>query len=307
MKYERKIKVNDRFFSDGKKCAFWKESDTVAWIKLLSLPANGKKKVLKFENDCASPASNVPNTFIREIDGAQPVKGSWHLDEGSGNTTKDSSGQGNDGTLVNGPTWVDGKYGKALSFNGSDDYVSTPLSLNTVPKTYEAWIYHPTISGGWKWIIGNDNGNYNGHFIVTNGSTAKFEFVYCYPSTCDSYPSNSTLSPNQWYHVVASVSSTNVKIFINGILDKEYSELSIGTVSGVSHVIGKHSAVSSYYFNGIIDEVRIYNRALSAEEISDLYGTGGDRHGYTTTNYPGRVLVRKYASPEPTVSIISNT
>ena len=56
---------------------------------------------------------------------------------------------------------------------------------------------------------------------------------------------------------------------------------------------------SGYWFNGIIDEVRIYNRVLTAQEISDLY----NHYGYTTPNYAGRVLVRKRIDPEPITSV----
>ncbi|MDI6806682.1 MAG: hypothetical protein QMD14_02595, partial [Candidatus Aenigmarchaeota archaeon] len=82
------------------------------------------------------------------------------------------------------------------------------------------------------------------------------------------------------------------KLYANGEL--KTSQALTGTIStnNLPLIIGD-------LFNGPIDEVRIYNRALSAEEISDLY----NNYGYTTTNYPGRVLVRKYALPEPTYSI----
>ena len=70
------------------------------------------------------------------------------------------------------------------------------------------------------------------------------------------------------------------------------------TAAVTSTVIGTIVGLLSGYYGGIIDEVFVFNRALSAEEISDLY----NNYGYTTINYPGRVLIRKYVSPEPTFS-----
>ena len=76
--------------------------------------------------------------------------GMWLFDEGSGNTAKDSSDNGNDGELMNGPQWVQGSFGKALEFDGKDDYVKIPSSPMLDPKdgdmTYIAWV-KTTVAG----------------------------------------------------------------------------------------------------------------------------------------------------------------
>ena len=74
--------------------------------------------------------------------GDDGLVGGWHFDEGSGSVAKDSSGNGNDGT-IHGATWVDGKFGKALSFDGEDDYVSVTTPLTNVENTFtmELWVY----------------------------------------------------------------------------------------------------------------------------------------------------------------------
>ena len=66
--------------------------------------------------------------------------GMWLFDDGKGDTAKDSSPNGNDGTLTNGPIWVEGKFGKALSFDGADDYVIAPDSTILNPYTFSAWV-----------------------------------------------------------------------------------------------------------------------------------------------------------------------
>ena len=66
--------------------------------------------------------------------------GYWAFDEGSGTTVKDSSGKGNNGTLVGGPLWVDGKFGKALQFDGVDDYVQVPHNASLIPTTGKATV-----------------------------------------------------------------------------------------------------------------------------------------------------------------------
>ncbi|MFH7880793.1 MAG: LamG domain-containing protein, partial [Candidatus Aenigmatarchaeota archaeon] len=90
------------------------------------------------------------------------------------------------------------------------------------------------------------------------------------------------------------------RLFINGIQHgptKSISNLQLADTNR-NLTIGKLSGMAHFY-NGTIDEVRIYNRTLTAEEISDLY----NNYGYSTLNYPGRTLVRKYSYPEPTIII----
>ena len=83
--------------------------------------------------------------------------GHWAFDEGSGTTVRDSSSKGNNGTLVNGPLWVDGKLGKALQFDGVDDYVQVPHNASLIPTTGKAtvsvWINakRHTGPGGSSW------------------------------------------------------------------------------------------------------------------------------------------------------------
>ena len=106
----------------------WRESyvsatSAIFWIEFDSILASPDSAVfyIYYSKADATSASNVANTFIRDINGGTPVKGSWHLDETSGTVAPDTSGNGNNGTLINGPTWVDGRFNKALSFDGVDD------------------------------------------------------------------------------------------------------------------------------------------------------------------------------------------
>ncbi|MEM2129704.1 MAG: LamG domain-containing protein [Candidatus Bathyarchaeia archaeon] len=216
--------------------------------------------------------------------------GYWKFDEGSGTTATDSSGNGNTGTLVNGPKWVNGKNGKALQFDGIDDYVLIPdsPSLRVQSFTLAAWIYmtvrpyqaghpqHPHVC-----IINKLN-----YYATTVKTGYKLDFEY--PTASDDtlvlaigdgaaqrflvqYNSINDLTLNQWHFVVGTYDGFVAKLYIDGQLKASrqgsYTILHDNTPLCISREITQPVYDG---FNGIIDEVRIYNRALSDQEIKAL-------------------------------------
>jgi hypothetical protein len=292
--------------SDGQTLlSYWIEggcntSSTRIWVKVPTIPASSTKTIyVYYGNPSATSLSSVANTFIRKIDG---VVGSWHFDEGSGTIAYDSSGNNNNGTLYNSPSWVDGKFGKALSFDGVDDYVEIPDAPSlqiTNAITISAWLKFPVGVASGKGVVQKypGGGDYDYMlYLSLNG----------YPSIYFKNPAGTAFATNypvdhrdnNWHHWVGTFDGRYLKIYVDGVLRNttDTGGTTIRVTSGQPlHIMHGWSG----YLNGIIDEVHIYNRALSGEEIQDLY----NYYGYTTTNYPGRVLVRKFASPEPTASV----
>lgn len=214
--------------------------------------------------------------------GASPgLVGEWLFDEGSGTTAFDSSGNANHGTLKpsgSEPTWVSGKFGNALSFDGSNDYVEIP-DHNTLDitgdLTLEAWIKPDSVSyiaqgeivGKW---VANDTSYY---FAIKDG-----ELQMRISATGSDYynveeTSNANLNINTWYHVagVYDASAQDIKLYINGV---EESTTVTGTIPSSIHSGSENLKIGGfspgYYFDGIIDEVRTYNEALSADQIAVL-------------------------------------
>ena len=194
------------------------------------------------------------------------------FEENSGSLAFDSSGNGNHGDIY-GATWTDGKFGKALSFDGVDDYVSVPYSANLyVPNevTLTAWIYPRNPSGSWQTIIAHSPtaGQYN-YWLYLEANALKLS-VYS-----DTYPdlivTNAIPTANTWYYiVVTAIKGSTVKVYVNGVL------VGTGTAktdfwTGGYLTIGDLRPGRGIFFNGTIDEVRIYNRALSEEEIKSSY------------------------------------
>jgi prepilin-type N-terminal cleavage/methylation domain-containing protein len=244
--------------------------------------------------DRASIAKNLLySSEIYHALGADIV-GNWNFDEGSGTTAIDMSGYNNTGTLINGPTWTtetpqkaagqgQGKY--ALSFDGVDDYVrvsdSASLRMGMNSFTLTTWLYLNSGGPVEYFVLTKSTG---GSYAFSIYPIASARRVYAYISdgtnSASGYAGNSTIPFNQWYFVVVVFDRTagSAKAYLNGSYD---GSLNISAVTGNVNPSGNLniSPPSSYFFKGFIDEVRIYNAALTAVEIQKLYAEGADGHG----------------------------
>ncbi|MFH1665856.1 MAG: LamG domain-containing protein [Candidatus Omnitrophota bacterium] len=206
----------------------------------------------------------------------------WDFDDGSGSTAADAAGA-NDGTLTNGPTWTTGKYGGALSFDGVDDYVITPATLDynfqSNPFAVSFWI-NTASAVGVQNVVG----------YAPNTAVGWETFIYGTPNTTfyaiASFGQNTAVSDGSWHHEVMVYDGTSILMYHNGILDKT------GVYPGPNSVEVATSLRMGHNFhvclNGAIDEVAIWNRALDANEIASIYDVGvqgfeGLLNGVTTT------------------------
>ena len=197
------------------------------------------------------------------------------FDEGKGNIAHDYSGHGNHGVIY-GAKWVNGISGKALEFDGVDDYVEVANSSSLNPSTQItlcAWIrfqeggtYNPRIISKLPYAFGDEPG-----YELITGKTGVSRIVYfrCGPNT--RIQTKDSIWEGQWYFLTATYDGHVLKIFVNGILDTQ-ENATVTINSGTRPLnIGRKNVEGYDHFHGIIDEVRIYNRALSEEEIQALY------------------------------------
>ena len=278
---------------NGNELSYWIEKwdypgkSASIWVKVPSIPANGKSTIkMYYGNPSASTSSNVET--IREVDG---VVGSWHFDEGSGSALKDSSGNGNDGEIY-GATWVDGKYGKALSFDGVDDYVDlSSISSQTYPLTIEMWTKPDTTAP-----VGLFDSAPGQQYVIRN-------YLAGYIDWWDADPQVTlNLVADEWAHLVFIFwynGNRQIDYYKNGVLQTSATGSTNSALAWTTFRLGNINSGKAGWYDGLIDEVRIYNRPLSDKEVLDLY----NNYGYTRKNYPGKVLVRKYAFPEPTITL----
>ncbi|HEY4514639.1 MAG TPA: LamG-like jellyroll fold domain-containing protein [Candidatus Paceibacterota bacterium] len=203
--------------------------------------------------------------------GADPVA-YWDFNEGSGDIVHDKIGS-SDGTAY-GASWIDG----ALSFNGSGNYVQIPDSpaLNpTTAVTVSMWIKPATIGG----IALSKGGQYR--LIAGDVSPTKLSARLNTTSTgwgVGGVSGNSDLTINNWQHVALTYDGSSRKIYYNGNLDTEIADS--GTIfdayaNYISYLyFGDYTIGSTYSYKGLIDDVKIYNRALSASELATEFTNG---------------------------------
>lgn len=187
--------------------------------------------------------------------------------------TKDYSGNANNGTN-NGATVVQGLGNRmAYSFDGVDDYVDcgNDASLNiTDAITIEAWVRVGSFATDWQRVVCKETTG-DGYSLGLR-STGAIEW-YLGGTVLESYANDILL--DTWFHVAVSydknLPDSQMKIYVNGNLKKSGTKTTTIPVNTKNLVIGRRSTSDMLYFNGLITDVRIYNRALSQQEISWLY------------------------------------
>src|SRR3989344_3840895 len=194
--------------------------------------------------------------------------GYWSMNEGTGSYAGDSSGNKNTGTLTNGPTWVDGKRGKALNFDGSNDFTACAWFKDdgVVNGTHERIIDKSYQNGFW---IGRNN-------TVTNSwGGGVLEAVSPYGRFV-------TLSDGVWHHICSKREGTTHTIIGDGGAVSTSGTVANTVLDSTAVRIGIYHVENSGQFGGLIDEARVYTRALSAAEIQALYNSGAATVGKTT-------------------------
>ena len=205
------------------------------------------------------------------------LKGYWSFNgkDVSGTAAYDRSGAGNNGTLTNGPATTEGKVGQGLNFDGVDDYVTVADadSLDfTTAMTLSLWVKADNWTGesGYASLVKKDK-NYIIRKDTFSGSTLR---MYWWDGSNVRYVAVSTLpSTGDWHHIVGIISGNDISaLYIDGVSSAGAAATYAADSRVLTNVLEIGSGVSgSESFDGVIDEVRIYNRALSASEVQALY------------------------------------
>ncbi|HEY8903997.1 MAG TPA: LamG-like jellyroll fold domain-containing protein, partial [Chthoniobacterales bacterium] len=197
------------------------------------------------------------------------------LDEVSGTSAADATGNGWTGTLVNGGSWVAGYSNNALSLNGSSQYVTLPAGIVSKLNdfTISAWV-KPASLDTWARVFDFGSGTATTMMLtVKNGANGKPRFAIKISNSAEQQiDAANPLTTGTWTHIAVTLSGSTGTLYINGVASGTNTAMSFepsGMGSTTQNYLGK-SQYNDPYLNGSIDDFRIYTRALTAGEISLL-------------------------------------
>ena len=202
----------------------------------------------------------------------------YNFDEPSGTSALDASGSGNAGVL-NGPTRIaEGKYGGALSFDGMNDLVTVADSASldlTAGMTVEAWIYQPSASG-WRTVALKESPGDLAYALYSSTTSGKPNARVFTTADLD-VGGPAALPTNRWTHLAATYDGTTLRMLVNGVQVAERAVSGAIATSAKPLQIGGNT-IWKEWFKGRIDDVRVYNRALTPLEVQTDMATpvGGE-------------------------------
>ncbi len=225
--------------------------------------------VKAYAGSLTSPYSSEVSTMVGALVAA------YGFDETSGTRALDSSGKGNHGTLLNATRSTTAKFGQALSFNGSNSLVTvgdtSSLDL-TNGMTLMAWVRPTDWASSWKSLIVKERSGGLAYALNANSDASKPNNSLRIGSSDQNLSAGNHLPTNAWTHLAATYDGTTQRLFVNGVQVGSRSPTQTGTINVSANPlrIGGNTVLAGRYFKGLIDEVRVYNRALIQEEIAAI-------------------------------------
>ena len=220
----------------------------------------------------------IPGKSFAQID-TETIVGAWLFEEGSGNTAKDSSGSGNNGDIEGTPGWVNGKFGKAMEFDGQSDYIvikdNDSLDLNQM--TVAAWLNLTAYADDQR-VISKEEGTSDPYSVyslqISGANDTKLEFRPTLNGARQRIETSADVPLGQWTHVAATYDGKEVILYIDGEVDKSTPATGEMMTNDKDVWIGGSEFYTPRFFNGLMDEAVLFNVALSQDDIKDLMNIG---------------------------------
>jgi len=229
-----------------------------------------------------SDSPTVPSALT--VSNASRLIALYNFEEGSGTTTADLSGNGFNGTFTNGPVWVAGKYGNGLSFNASDDgndsndpkvVLGRTINIPNAPFTFSAWV-NPASFADWRAIISKRDSPSSSRMRVDIGLSASSGRVYVAGANFRAFLYSPPL--NAWTHLAVVVEAGGTKLYVNGVLRETIGAITLGTGTTANMAIGgtgEGTGGDNDPYKGLLDDLRLYDRAQTQAEIALDMNTPG--------------------------------
>jgi regulation of enolase protein 1 (concanavalin A-like superfamily) len=203
---------------------------------------------------------------------AAGLVGWWKFDETSGTTAADSSGKGNNGRVVGTAQWVAGKVGGAFQFDGST-YIDcgNGASLNVTEQiTMAFWFKVDAFTNTWEAFLAKGDGSYRS---ARSGGTGNATHMGI--SGSNYFDAPTVVTDNEWHFWTGTYDGATAIIYLDGNVDAQRAYTGpLGDGSGYNLYIGENAQATGRQLHGLLDDVRIYDRALTAQQIQDLMTTG---------------------------------
>jgi Ca2+-binding RTX toxin-like protein len=202
----------------------------------------------------------------------------WRLDEAAGSVAADSSGFGNTGAVSGGATWVPGRWGNALAFDGATGKLFMPRNLWLEPPevTVGAWVNQLGSQGEFKYIVAKGATGCNaasyGLYTGPNGGLVFYVSTDAGSAYTRSPDAGTSVWDGTWHHVAGSYDGMKVRLFLDGVEVGSGTATTAGidysTTDSTDAYIGSYPGCSNHDFIGTVDDVRIWRKALTAEEVT---------------------------------------
>lgn len=233
-----------------------------------------------------SDTNSNPYTFAIQGTGTSPrfgLVGWWRLNETNGTSAKDSSGNNLHGTLFNGPVWTAGRFGNGLSVDGSNDYVDMgdpaggTLDFSAGQSfSYGAWFKPALLDATSRRLLSKRNGTGPANVGYDLGVTTTTLTAELADGAVEAIASTTAISLglNEWHHtfVVVDRGASQLRLYFNGVEKLAVSLSGFGaTANATAFNLGRVTGDSTRSFAGVLDDARVYNRALGAAEVAALF------------------------------------
>ncbi len=248
---------------------------TIDEVKIYNRALSSEEIYADYVNGCAAINASIALNYTRAVDSQDNGSVLYLKFDENSTSQQDYSREGTNNATVYGATYVSGFVGGAFSFDGVDDYVKTGLTIDpsTTSITVEVWVY-PTVlpsEAGTMVVVQQMDGTGTGRaWIYAEDDTGTWHSM----AGGSRKDSGIAVKKNEWQHLafVWNKEKGTWTWYVNGVKTND-GTMTVESADG-NWLVGAHKSLSSYWFNGTIDEVKIYNRALTADEIKQHYYRG---------------------------------
>jgi hypothetical protein len=218
--------------------------------------------------------SDFSNIVTASVTDAKALVAEYNFED----STQDNSMNMNDCSIYSTPVYTTGKVGsKALSLNGTSSFVQLPYTVaNHESMTISVWTYWTGLTA-WQRIFDFGNGDSQYMFLTARSATSKLRFATKDGGDEQQLDASTYLTRNSWQHVAVTIAPSQVCLYVNGVLAASSTTMNIhpSEMNPIFNYIGRSQFASDPLFKGYIDDFRIYNYALTGDEVNALATTDG--------------------------------